>query len=667
MDEEGLTNLSLTEADLINLQQAGVLVSNQGTPHFTQTDLETLASIQDDLETFSMEATQQEMADIAELAKDVGIGPDNPLSGLGLDMDQLGSAVNSNLGAVVTSSTGASNEIGELQKTVQIVKSPMTPQQQGGFSKLRAGSGTQQIRIQPSPAGRTITTSQLGNSNTTQPMKFLNILPATANKSKDVPTTMVNILNADGSISTMPVNLTGQTDGSSASNTAGQPLAVQLGGAGQSVALQLGGTTSQPLAIQLGNQQMRGGPTIVTAPRLQNQQGNPAVRLITSTGQSFRVISGGKLSAPESRAPSPKKPIQLKPEQGQVIRTADGRLIAFSSGSKNIVLQSPSKQIGSDKVIRVPGEALADISSNKVQLVRVINQQGETVQLKMADKQKFQQLQGIKTVSSATPFQTSLQKEIAQVKKEMVSVEPPGLRPRKPCNCTKSQCLKLYCDCFANGEFCFNCNCNNCHNNLENEEERQRSIRQCLDRNPYAFQPKIGKNPAESDRRHNKGCNCKRSGCLKNYCECYEAKIICTDICKCVGCKNVDERTGSKMTSLSYVEELPDESLSVSEKWFKPTTSLRSKLLHAPSLNLQEVSTSTSNGNSSSNSNGVKKQPFSFVTQEVVEATCQCLLAQAEEGERLGLSELQIEQQVLEEFGRCLSQIIDFAGSARKT
>lgn len=27
-------------------------------------------------------------------------------------------------------------------------------------------------------------------------------------------------------------------------------------------------------------------------------------------------------------------------------------------------------------------------------------------------------------------------------------------------------------------------------------------------------------------RRHTKGCNCKRSGCLKNYCECYEVVLF---------------------------------------------------------------------------------------------------------------------------------------------
>lgn len=107
---------------------------------------------------------------------------------------------------------------------------------------------------------------------------------------------------------------------------------------------------------------------------------------------------------------------------------------------------------------------------------------------------------------------------------QSAGLEPNGIRPRKPCNCTKSQCLKLYCDCFANGEFCHMCNCVNCFNNLDNEEERHKAIRSCLERNPSAFRPKIGKGRDHHDavRKHTKGCNCKRSGCLKNYCECYE-------------------------------------------------------------------------------------------------------------------------------------------------
>ena len=45
MDPESLSSLTLTEADLMNLQQSGALGANSSS-HFTQNDLDTLASIQ---------------------------------------------------------------------------------------------------------------------------------------------------------------------------------------------------------------------------------------------------------------------------------------------------------------------------------------------------------------------------------------------------------------------------------------------------------------------------------------------------------------------------------------------------------------------------------------------------------------------------------------------
>ncbi|XP_072261426.1 protein lin-54 homolog isoform X1 [Pyxicephalus adspersus] len=222
-------------------------------------------------------------------------------------------------------------------------------------------------------------------------------------------------------------------------------------------------------------------------------------------------------------------------------------------------------------------------------------------------------------------------------------------RPRKPCNCTKSLCLKLYCDCFANGEFCNNCNCTNCYNNLEHENERQKAIKACLDRNPEAFKPKIGKGKeGESERRHSKGCNCKRSGCLKNYCECYEAKIMCSSICKCIGCKNFEESPERK--TLMHLADAAEVRVQQQTAAKTKLSSQISDLLTRPTPSL------TSGGG---------KLPFTFVTREVAEATCECLLAQAEQGEKLSKSQAATERMILEEFGRCLMRVINSAGKAK--
>ena len=35
-----------------------------------------------------------------------------------------------------------------------------------------------------------------------------------------------------------------------------------------------------------------------------------------------------------------------------------------------------------------------------------------------------------------------------------------------------------------------------------------------------------------SDGGHKKGCHCKKSRCLKKYCECYQANVPCTESCR---------------------------------------------------------------------------------------------------------------------------------------
>ena len=276
-------------------------------------------------------------------------------------------------------------------------------------------------------------------------------------------------------------------------------------------------------------------------------------------------------------------------------------------------IQFPPGTIFKDGVVYVPQQVQSGASTSSVQL---------------------------STAVQITPAPTSTTQTVNGVP------DPPSpTRQRKPCNCTKSQCLKLYCDCFANGEFCSNCNCNNCSNNIEHEQERSKAIKACLERNPHAFHPKIGKGKGETERRHNKGCHCKRSGCLKNYCECYEAKILCTNICKCTGCKNFEESPERKtLMHLADAAEVRVQQQNAAK------TKLESQMEDLPSR-------------APILAHAGERLPFSFVTRDVVEATCRCLLVQASAAEKKSMSRTDIQKLILEEFGNCLLKVIHAANS----
>ncbi|KAK5852256.1 hypothetical protein PBY51_023740 [Eleginops maclovinus] len=507
----------------------------------------------------------------------------------------------------------------------------------------------------PGMPSRTITLSEPHNTTTLQSIsgKKIAISPLKSPSKVTVVSVASPTSNASQKSVALPVNVAlGQ-----------QILTVQQSTSGSPVKVATSQTTTQGIkAVQsvavggVGGSQFKTIIPLATQPNVQQIQVPGSrfhyVRLVTATTAS----SSGQPSGPSTSSLQTAKPI--------VVSTGAVRMSVPIVPAQSIKQMAP-KPLTSATVVTtnqtqqrliMPATPLPQIQPNFTNLppgtVLAPAPGGGNMGYAVVPAQYVTQLQQSPFVtlasSSAFTTNTGIQTQ-ARLPLNGLSTAETTSRPRKPCNCTKSQCLKLYCDCFANGEFCNNCNCNNCFNNLEHETERLKAIKTCLDRNPEAFKPKIGKGKeGESDRRHSKGCNCKRSGCLKNYCECYEAKIMCSSICKCIGCKNFEESPERK--TLMHLAD-------AAEVRVQQQTAAKTKLSSQISDLLMRTTPVMSSGSG--------RLPFTFVTKEVLEATCECLLEQAKKAEQTHQPQVEAERMILEEFGHCLMRIISSAGKAK--
>ena len=100
----------------------------------------------------------------------------------------------------------------------------------------------------------------------------------------------------------------------------------------------------------------------------------------------------------------------------------------------------------------------------------------------------------------------------------------------KPCcSCTKTKCIKKYCECFANNKYCVDCLCQNCMNKLTEINPIQNS--------------NSNNSIIEFENEKNKViCTCTKSNCCKKYCECFKIGKKCSSKCRCLNCMNMDPK-----------------------------------------------------------------------------------------------------------------------------
>lgn len=230
---------------------------------------------------------------------------------------------------------------------------------------------------------------------------------------------------------------------------------------------------------------------------------SPTNSASTSSGSNMKVVrvvnsSGG--GSPQKVIQVQKQIIQQPRILNQTWNTTEVKSEPASSRSVTIVRKSEGSNAEEPPTKKTKYITLTTSQINQIEGATILGG-GKTKRIVMLPSNYREQLEKI-SISPQASTSSSGQtfKIVQQVRKSigdddhedrdddpLCEIKPfTGKKSKRPCNCTKSQCLKFYCDCFAAGEYCNGCNCKDCFNEHDSEE-REKSIKLCMERNPFAF------------------------------------------------------------------------------------------------------------------------------------------------------------------------------------
>ncbi|XP_063856873.1 protein lin-54 homolog isoform X6 [Scylla paramamosain] len=403
-------------------------------------------------------------------------------------------ATTSALLASVSSGDSSSSQI--VSETPQLIKSSL-----GQFVVLQQN---QQNNISiGSMANRIITSGGQVVSTVSGPSSSNNSKPVVVNTSQlsgGVRQQMV-VTSQAHPVRTVQFKQSSQTQSHNSSGTVTKVIIGSQAGGGMSnigsqqvrlITSQSGNTAASPAKLTLQQAQHVG---FLPSSKPQGQSPNKIVVQRVSMGGVSPVKSPNKLVPVSSKSPTKIAPAPPSTQQILTQVSSGGAVRNILSSPQKIVIKSNIPQPGQGNkqrvIIPVSGSGSSNVSGGMPQTNLTLpasalppgvlsnTQPGSVV---MIPAHYMSQLQS-NTTSNST-IQASNQIPPGTIIPHTTKPQPSrtiidanGIRPRKPCNCKKSQCLKLYCDCFANGEFCNNCNCANCFNNLNHEEDRQKAIK----------------------------------------------------------------------------------------------------------------------------------------------------------------------------------------------